>query len=76
MSERPALQIGVDLLDDRVSAVGLVRCDGAHRGLVGGGEERVVPVGIEQCRLLHLVRVQVRDPPHHQSPFDPLGDLS
>ncbi len=75
MSEGSALQIGVDLFDDRVCPVCLVRHHGAHRCLVGGGEERVVPVGVEQRRLLHLVRIQVRDAPHHQTTFDPFGLL-
>ena len=42
------LQVGVDLLDDRVPAVGLVRGDGVEHVGVGGGEERVEPPQVEQ----------------------------
>jgi hypothetical protein len=37
--QRGVLQVGVDLLDDRVPAVGLVGGDGVE---VAGGEERVL----------------------------------
>jgi len=43
--ERGALRVGVDLLDDRVPAVNLVRGHGVQDGGVGGGEERVEPPG-------------------------------
>ena len=46
--EGAVLQVGVDLLDDRVTAVGLVRGDGVQGA---GGEERVEPVRVEQGRL-------------------------
>jgi hypothetical protein len=49
--ERGALQLGVDLLDDRVAAVGLVRGHGVDHFGVAGGEERMEPPGIEQGRL-------------------------
>jgi hypothetical protein len=42
------LQVGVDLLDDCVTAVGLVRRDGVEQVGVGGGEERVEPPEVEQ----------------------------
>jgi hypothetical protein len=70
MRERAALQIGVDLFDDRVTTVGLVRRDGVRYVLRSGGEDRVMPVGVEQRRLLHLVRVQVRDAPDHEPALD------
>ena len=41
------LQVGVDLFDDRVAAVGLV---GGHGVEGAGGEEGVEPPGVEQCR--------------------------
>ena len=43
------LQVGVDLFDDRVPAVGLVRGHGVEDGGVGGGEERVEPPDVEQA---------------------------
>jgi hypothetical protein len=42
--EGGVLQVGVDLFDDRVAAVGLVRGDGVQ---IGGGEERVETPGVE-----------------------------
>ena len=76
MRERPGFEVGVDLLDDRVSAVGLVRHHGVHVVRVGRGEERVVPPGVEQCRLLRLCRVQVGDPADHQPSRDAFGFLA
>jgi hypothetical protein len=71
MSERSALQIGVDLFDDRVCPVCLVRRDGTHHGLIGG-EERVVPVGAKQRWLLRLLRVQLQGAPHPELSFRPV----
>jgi hypothetical protein len=46
--EGGVLQVGVDVLDDGVAAVGLVGGDGVQ---VGGGEECVEPPRLEQRRL-------------------------
>lgn len=45
------LQIGVDLFDDRVTMVGLVRSDPVEHRRIGGGEERVEPPHVEQAVL-------------------------
>ena len=44
MGQRAVLQIGVDLLNDGVVAVGLVGRDGIQSFGVQGREERVMPV--------------------------------
>ena len=62
-------EVGVDLLDDRVLAVGLVRGDGVEDRGVGGGEEGVEAPHVEQGVLprgLVLLGVEVRDPADHQ----------
>ncbi len=46
--ERGACEVGVDLFDDRVSAVGLVGRDGVEQLGVGGGEEGAEPPEVEQ----------------------------
>ena len=46
--QRGVLQVGVDLLDDGVMAVGLVGGDGVEDLGVGGGEERVEAPHVEQ----------------------------
>ncbi len=48
MSQGGILEVGVDLLDDRVSAVGFVRGDGVQGA---GREERVEPPRVEQGGL-------------------------
>jgi hypothetical protein len=48
--EGGVLQVGVELLDDGVATVGLVRGDSVGRGRVGGGEEHVIPPQAEQRR--------------------------
>lgn len=48
MSERTALELGDDLLDDRVVAVGFVGVDDAQGGV---GDERVVAPGVEELPL-------------------------
>ena len=64
MSQGRVLQIGVDLLDDRVMAVRGVRGD---RVQLAGGEERVEPPDVEQRGLRWvLVGVEVGDAAHHQ----------
>ena len=71
--ERGVLQVGVDLLDDRVSAVGLVRGDDVEDGLLGGGEERVEPPGVEQTVLARgavLLGVEFGDPADDEPPRD------
>jgi hypothetical protein len=64
----------MDLLDDRVAAVGLVGCDCVEEVGVGGGEEGVEPPGVEQGVLaggLVLLGVEVRDP----ADYEPVGHL-
>ena len=74
MGQGGVFEVGVDLLDDRVAAVGLVGGDGVE---VGGGEERVETPGVEQGGLpVTLVRVEVGDAAHHQSARDLLGGLA
>ena len=51
MGHRRGLQIGVDLLDDRVVPMHAVDFHG-RMGLVEGGEHRVVAVDGEQLALL------------------------
>jgi redox-sensitive bicupin YhaK (pirin superfamily) len=53
----PFLQVGVDLLDDRVSAVGLVGGDGVQ---LAGGEEGVEAPQLEQRRLMGLAGRLIR----------------
>jgi hypothetical protein len=48
MSQGGVLEVGVDRLDDRVTAVDLVGGDGVG---VGGGEERMEAPGVEQRDL-------------------------
>ena len=57
MGERPALEVGDDLLDDRVAAVGGLRLEHRQRRV---REHRVVSVDGEQ-RVL-IVWAHVRDP--------------
>ncbi len=45
--QRTVFQVGVDLFDDGVPAVGLICSDGVQDDGVNGGEERVVVVLIE-----------------------------
>ena len=67
MGQSTVLQIGIHLLDDGMLAVGFVRRDGVQNGGVHGGEERVVPVRVEQGGLpVTGLRVQFRDAAHHQ----------
>jgi hypothetical protein len=49
--QRGVLQAGVDLLDDRVTAVDLVRGDRVSLGGVDGGEEGVEAPSVEQRGL-------------------------
>ena len=56
MGQGGVLQVGVDLLDDRVAAVGLVRGHGVGHLGVGGGEERVEAPGVEQGVLARALR--------------------
>ncbi len=73
MCEGGALQVGVDLFDERVAAVSLVR---GHRVVVlgaGGGEEGVGAPSVEQRVLTVLAaRVAVGDPADHE----PAGSLT
>ncbi len=48
VTQRAVFEIGVDLLDHRMLAVGFVRGDGVQ---IAGGEEGVEAVRVEQCRL-------------------------
>ncbi len=56
MCQGAVLQIGVDLLDHRMSPMGLVGGDGVE---ITGGEERVEAVGVEQCRLINVLGNQL-----------------
>src|SRR3954462_12817543 len=70
------LEVGVDVFDDRVPPVGLVRGDGVAGVGVGGGEEGVEAPGVEQRLLaVALLRVQLRDAAHDQPAGDLLGLL-
>ncbi len=70
------LQVGVDLFDDGVTAVGFVRGDGVQVAAFGGGEERVEASGVEQGGLPGAgVVVQVEDAADHQPAGDLLGHL-
>src|SRR6185312_2378570 len=74
MGQGGVLEVGVNLLDDRVAAVGLVGGDGVG---VGVGEERVEAPGVEQG-LLAITGggVEVGDAAHHQPAGDLLGGLA
>ena len=73
MSQGGVLQIGVDLLDDRVVTVGFVRGDRVQRA---GGEERMEPPGVKQRGLRWvLVGIEVGDAAHHQPPGHLLAGL-
>jgi len=68
----------VDLLDDRVAAVGRNGCDGVEHLGVGGGEERVEPPEVEQSVLpvsKVLFGVEVGDSAHHEPAVDVVGLL-
>ncbi len=76
--QRGALEVGVDLFDDRVPAVGLVGGDGVQHMGRDGGEERVEAPGVEQGVLpgrLLLVGVEVVDAAHDQPARDLVGLL-
>ena len=67
-------EVGVDLLDDRVAAVGLVGANGVQ---VAGGEERVETPGAEQGALAVVAAgVEVGDAAHRQPTGSKLGGLS
>ena len=51
MCQGTVLQLRIDLLDDRVLAVHLVSSNSVETIFVHGGEERVVPVQVEQWVL-------------------------
>jgi hypothetical protein len=66
--QRSVLQVGNDLLDDRVRPVGLLGLEHRQRAV---GEHRVVAVGGEQLAL--VVGVHVLDPAHDQPGVNVLG---
>src|SRR6476646_8688072 len=71
MSQGGVFEIGVDLLDDRVPAVGLVRGNGVQSA---GGEERVEPPCVKQRGLAgNGFEVEVWDPTDHQPARDLLA---
>jgi hypothetical protein len=72
MGQGTVLQISMDLLDDRVPTVNLVRGD---RIEVTGGEERVEPVSVEQGRGIGVFRVELGDTTHDQTARDLLAVL-
>lgn len=72
MRQRTVFEVGIDLLDDRMTSAGCVSGDGIKGA---GGEERVEPMGIEQSRLLSVFRVQLGDPTDNQTPRDLLALL-
>ena len=65
MRQCAVLQVRVDELDDRVSAVGF---DGGDCGQVAGREERVEAVRIKEGGMFEVFLVQLRDPPHREAP--------
>lgn len=66
-----ALETSVDLLDDRVPAVGLVRGDGVQGA---GGEERVRPPSVDQGGLpRRYFGFEVGDAADHQATGDPVS---
>ncbi len=68
MRQRTVFQIGVDLFDDRVLAVGLV---GGDRVQITGGEERVEAVRVEPgCLAFVCFPIQLRNAPHDQAPLN------
>jgi hypothetical protein len=74
--QRGVPEVAVDLFDDRVAAVGLVRDHGVGHARVGGGEERVEAPGVEEGVLsVFVARVEVGDPADHEPPGDLLGGL-
>ena len=71
--QRGVLQIGVDLLDDRVATVCLISGDGVQGA---GGEERVEPVRVEEGSLpVGGVLVQLGDAAHDKPAHDLVGFL-
>lgn len=48
MRQGTILQLRIDLLDDRVSAMDVISSDSVETILIDGGEERVVPEQVEQ----------------------------
>lgn len=70
MRQGTILQLRIDLLDDRVSAMDVISSDSVETILIDGGEERVVPEQVEQ-RVLPgspFCFVEFRDASHHQTP--------
>ncbi|WP_238695195.1 hypothetical protein [Ornithinimicrobium flavum] len=67
LRQGPVLELGDDLLDDRVPPVVLIGLDGAQ---VGVGDERVVALGSEQLTLRVAVPGQGLEPsdPAHDQP--------
>src|SRR5689334_24239756 len=71
MSQGGVFEVGVDLFDDRVAAVGLVGGDGIE---VGGGEKRVKTPHVEEGRLPVVAGgVEVGDAADHQAARDLLA---
>src|SRR5437899_2802317 len=76
MGQGGVLQVRVDLLDDRVVAVGLVGGHGVGEVGVGGGEERVEAPQVEQGVLTRVgCRVQFGDTAHDQASGHVVGLL-
>ncbi len=76
MGQGGGFQVGVDVLDDRVTPVGLIRQDGV--AFTGGsrGDERVEAPGVEQRRLpVGLFRVQVGDTANDEAAGELVGRL-
>lgn len=73
MRQGGVFEVGVDLFDDRVTAVGLV---GGDSGQGAGGEERVEAPGVKQRGLpVAAAVVEVGDAAHHQPARDLLTGL-
>ena len=79
MRQGGVLQVGVDLFDDGVSAVGLVRGDGVERSagaVVKNAWKRHTSNRVSCPAALLRFGVQVRDPAHDQPARDLVGLVS
>ena len=76
MGEGGSLEVGEDLLDDRVAAMGPVRGDGVHDIGGDGGVERMEPPdGKQRCLVGVGGRLEVGDAAYDQAAGDLLRCL-